>query len=251
MVGIEKKEIIKKLQQEILSLEGFKSATTDLQQEDIGFQLMADAFPRHTFPKGTIHEFISQTAACATAVSGFVSSILSILMNNDTPCLWISTKRSLFPAGLGYFGVQPDKIIFIDITKDKEALWVMEQALKCSALSAVVAELSEVSFTESQRLQLAVEKSQVTGFLHRRKPRRENTLACTARWKITPLASYTENGLPGVGFPLWEVNLEKIRGGKPRKWALGWRDNKFISIAAEQAPQQRTLKKQAVCLNVS
>lgn len=242
MEGTAKKEIIKKLQEKILSLEGFKSTTTDLHREDFGLQAMEKAFPGHTFPKGTIHEFISQTAASATSANGFVSSILSILMNNGLPCLWVSTKRSLFPTGLGYFGIEPHRIIFIDVKKDKEALWVMEQALKCNALSAVVAELGEVSFTESQRLQLAVEKSQVTGFLHRRKPRRENTLACTARWRIIPVASQIEDNLPGVGFPVWEVNLEKIRGGRPGKWILGWRGNKFTSITSQQSSQQHTLK---------
>src|SRR5690606_35407111 len=219
-----------------------KNTVTNLLQDDFGLLAIASAFPKRIFPTGTIHEFISQTAARATATKGFVSSILSILMSNDMPCIGVSTKRSLFPAGLGYFGIEAHKIIFIDVKEDKEALWVMEQALKCNALAAVVAELSEVSFTQSQRLQLAVEKSQVTGFLHRRKPRRENTLACTARWKISPVSSHIEDDLPGVGFPLWEINLEKIRGGKPGKWTLGWKGNRFMSPSEKQSDVQHISK---------
>src|SRR5690606_18931399 len=98
-------------------------------------------------------------------------------------CLWVSTGRSLFPPALAFFGIEPQHIIFIDVKRDKDALWVMEQGLKCKALAAVVAELQEVSFAQSQRLQLAVEKSRVTGFLHRRRPRRENTLACVSRFR--------------------------------------------------------------------
>lgn len=41
---------------------------------------------------------------------------------------------------------------------------VMEEALKCGGLAAVVGEVQDISFTASRRLQLAVEQSGVTGF---------------------------------------------------------------------------------------
>ena len=37
-------------------------------------------------------------------------------------------------------------------------LWVIEEALKCEGLAAVIGEIKELSFTQSRRLQLAVEK---------------------------------------------------------------------------------------------
>jgi protein ImuA len=112
----------------------------------------------------------------------------------------------------------------------------MEQALKCTALAAVVAEMEEVSFSESQRLQLAVEKSNVTGFLHRRRPRHENTLACVTRWKIRSMASRIPDGLPGVGYPTWEVSLEKVRNGKPGKWQVCWQNNRLVHLPNETRP---------------
>jgi protein ImuA len=42
-------------------------------------------------------------------------------------------KNSFSPA-LKSFGVEPDKIIFITVTKEKDMLWVMEEALKCEGL---------------------------------------------------------------------------------------------------------------------
>ncbi|MBE8712424.1 ImuA family protein [Sphingobacterium hungaricum] len=230
MEGTAKKEIIKVLRESILKIEGFKSVTNEMDQPDCMLNDMASAFPYGRFPTGAIHEFISPTAACATSANGFIAGLLSALMANGLPCLWISTKRSLFPAGLKYYGIEPHQVIFIDVKKNKDALWVMEQGLKCNAVAVVVAELNEVSFSESQRLQLAVEQSRVTGFLHRKRPHKENTLACVSRWKIRPKKSYIIDDLPGVGFPMWEVQLEKIRNGKPGKWVFGWRDKQFVSI---------------------
>jgi len=110
----------------------------------------------------------------------------------------------------------------------------MEQALKCTSLAAVVGELRNISFAESRRLQLAVGESRVTGFLHRHQPYTNNTLACVSRWKISPVASRLPDELPGVGFPRWEVELEKIRNGKPGVWQIGWRNGTFRHLPAQK-----------------
>ncbi|OJV54225.1 MAG: hypothetical protein BGO31_12800 [Bacteroidetes bacterium 43-16] len=235
MLGLDKKDIVRELREQLLAIQGFKRSVIGQDVPDFGLNAMAPAFPFGVLPLGAVHEFISPTSACATAANGFVAGLLSTLMTNDMSCLWVSTKRSLFPAGLTYFGIQPHRIVFIDVRTDREALWVMEQALKCNALVAVVAELGELSFAQSQRLQLAVEDSKVTGFLHRKRPRRENTLACVSRWKIRPIASHTAGNMPGVGIPVWEVRLEKIRNGKPGTWYFGWKDGAFISIKPQDA----------------
>lgn len=236
MGELAKQEVIKQLQEKILKLEGFKPNTGNMNIFDFGLGAMESAFPYSVFPTAAVHEFISPTAAHATATNGFIAGLLSVLMHQGNPCLWISTQRSLYPIGLKYFGIEPHRIIFVDVMQDKDALWAMEQALQCSALAAVVAELGEISFSESQRLQLAIEKSSITGFLHRKRPRYENTLACISRWRIRPIASLVRDDLPGVGHPLWEVSLEKIRNGKPGKWQLGWCNNHFVHLPKKKAP---------------
>ena len=220
-----KKEIIRQLKETILSMEGFGTGP-DSRLHDFGLGLMNAAFPGGAFPVGAIHEFISPTEACAAAANGFLTGLLSTLMKKGGICLWISVGRKLFAPALKFFGVEPHQVIFIDVKREKEALWVMEQGLKCNSLAAVVAELRDISFAESRRLQLAVETSKVTGFLHRQCPTIENTLACVSRWKIRPLASRT-GGLPGVGFPCLEVELVKIRNGRPGIWQFEWKNGTF------------------------
>jgi len=220
-----KKEIIKQLKEKILSLEGFNTGP-DSRLLDFGLGPMNAAFPGGAFPVGAIHELISPTEACAAAANGFLAGLLSTLMKKGGVCLWISARRKLFAPTLKFFGVEPHRVIFIDVKREKEALWVMEQGLKCNSLAAVVAELRDISFAESRRLQLAVETSKVTGFLHRQRPRMANTLACVSRWEVRPLASRTV-GLPGVGFPCVEVELAKIRNGRPGIWQFEWKNGAF------------------------
>jgi len=228
-----KKDIIKQLREKIFSLEGHNSGKGSRQYE-FGLGPINAAFPGGVFPTGVVHEFISTTETSTASANGFLSGLLSTLMKTGGICLWISIGRKLFPPALKFFGIEPHRVIFIDVRQKKDALWVMEQGLKCNAIAAVVAELRDVSFAESRRLQLAVENSRVTGFLHRRQPLTENTLACVSRWKIRPLPGQIEDGLPGVGFPRIEVEIMKIRNGKPGVWQLELRNGTFIHIPAQK-----------------
>jgi len=220
MRKIADRTIIEQLQKQILTLQG--THRTLEQQVSLGLGAIETAFPGNAFPKGVIHELISSTLEDAACTSGFISIILGKLMKQGGSCLWISTRRNIFPPALKAFGIEPDRILFIDTAKTKNALWALEEALKCDVLTAVVGELSELSFNESRRFQLAVERSQVTGFIHRHWPKAENAVACVTRWKISPMVSTLPDRMPGVGFPAWNIQLLKVRGGKPGEWQVQW-----------------------------
>lgn len=228
--SLEKKASIGVLRRQIQMIERPGSESRKATVPGLSLGWMDAAFPGKGFPTGAVHEFISPSAACATASNGFIAGIISALMEQGGSCLWVSTNCSLFPPALSAFGIRPHDLIFVEVSGDREALWVMEQGLQCNALAAVVAELSEVSFKASRRLQLSVEQSRVTGFLHRRRPSRENTLACISRFRIRPVASRVPDGMPGLGYPQWEVRLEKIRNGAPGRWLLEWQDGRFVDI---------------------
>jgi len=149
------------------------------------------------------------------------------LMDQRSVIIWICSTKNIFPPAFQLFGVDPDRIIFLNLHKEKEILWAMEEALKCTGLAAVIAETKDLSFTASRRLQLVVEESQVTGFIVLQDPRSIQTTACLTRWQISPIVSDTENHLPGVGFPKWNVELLKVRNGQPGKWQLSFAEGRF------------------------
>jgi len=223
-------DIIAQLQKDILPLQGFKrrlgSATLDAFPD-----IIKNAFPNNEFPLGAVHEFISTGAEDAAATGGFVCGMLASIMQSGGASIWISSCRTTFPPALKSFGIAPDKIIFIDLKKEKEILWVMEEVLKCEGMTAVIGEMQELSFTSSRRLQLAVEKSCVTGFILRHNPHSLNTTACVTRWKITSIPSELIGGIPGVGFPRWNVELLKVRNGKPGSWHIEFVAERFRHIS--------------------
>lgn len=224
-----KKAIISRLQKDILQWQGFTPPVTD-QAKGIGLGPLESAFPNGVFPTGTIHEMICPTPGQAAATSGLMAGLLGLLMKQEGACLWISISRKLFPPALVAFDMEPHRVIFIDLQREKDILWAMEEALKCEGLAAVVAEVREISFAQSRRLQLAVESSRVTGFLLRNDPRKLGATTCVARWQITSLPSETEYELPGVGFPRWEAELLRVRNGSPGSWKLEWMEGRFVPV---------------------
>jgi len=230
----QKADIIAQLKRDILPLQGFRTSLKAIEL-DRALGPITSAFPNSTFPLGAIHEFISTSSEDSAASSGFLSGIVSNLMVAGRVLIWISSSRTIFPPALKKFGIDPGRIMFIDLSKEKDVLWAMEESLKCEGLAAVVGEMKELNFTSSRRLQLAVEKSRVTGFVLRRNPRSLNTTACVTRWKISALSSGSEDDLPGIGFPRWNVELLKVRNGVPGKWEVEWRNgnlNHYYKLAS-------------------
>jgi len=239
-----KSDIISRLKREILPLEGLCVKRSESAM-GLGLGFMREAFPENQFPLGAVHEFISESAEAASSTTGFTSGIRSGLMKNGGAAVWIGKSPVLFPPALKAFGIPPDQVIFIDLKRDKDLLWAMEEALKCASLSAVIGEIPELSFTHSRRFQLAVEKSKTTGFILRTSPRILTPNSCVARWMIKPLPSISEDGLPGITYPVWQVDLQKIRNGKPGSWTVEWRNGKFQEVrenlpAIVIQPQRKT-----------
>jgi protein ImuA len=234
-----KSDIIQQLEREILPLQGFKPPRGG-NVTDFGLGPMHAAFPNGHFPTGAVHELVSTTAEGAAASAGFMGGLLGTLMRGGGAVLWLGgsgvpsggmgARRRVFPMGLTNFGIEPDRVVFVELSRPKDMLWVMEEALKCEGLAAVVGEIPEIGFTASRRLQLAVEQSRVTGFLLRHQPRSLGVNACVARWRVSSLASELAAGLPGVGFPRWNVELLKIRNGRPGVWAMEWAGGRFRAV---------------------
>jgi len=224
-----KKEIIGKLQEQILKLQGFKPER-NAHATDFGLGIISTAFPGNIFPLAALHEFLATNLEDAAASGGFISALLAVLMKNNGVCLWISTQRKIFPPSLITFGLSPERIIFIDLQNERDVLWATEEALKCESLAAVVTELDEISFAQSRRLQLVIEKSRVTAFVIRKNAEKLSSTLAAARWRISAMPSVAIDGLPGLGFPRWHVELLKVKNGIPGNWIIAYAAGAFRPV---------------------
>lgn len=224
-------DIVNQLQAEINSIQGYKPAEAGVRRMGLG--PVEAAFPNGIFPEAGIHEFITTSREGSAASEGFIAALLAKLLSKGGVAIWVSISHALFPPALVGYGVQPDRIVFINVERLKDALWVTEEALKCEGVSAVISEIRDLGFTESLRLQHAVEQSKITGFILRKSPRAVGSAACCARWKITPHPSRSVAGLPGIGYRRWNVALDKVRNGHPGNWLVEWTDKGLQVVEKE------------------
>lgn len=236
MKAVAHKNIIERLKRQILDLEGFKTAQGQPQHK-IGFAEIERHFPNQVFPTGTIHEFVTGQLEHTACTSAFILALLAKLHAGKGIYVWLGKQRQLFAPALHLFGIPPHQIIFINLAKPKDILWATEEALKCKSLGGVISELESITFAQSQRLQLTVEKSGVTGFILRTHTENINATACAARWQVSPIISQNEDHLPGVGFANWQVDLLKVRNGSPASFSIAWRNRQFYTTETLVQPQ--------------
>lgn len=228
---VRKQDIIAQLRRDIYSLQGLKPGSAIV---DVGLGPIAECFPLSTFPVAAIHEFITDASEDAAATYGFIASILAPLMKQGGTCIWFRSSHSIFPPSLVNFGIKPEKLIFIDLKREWEVLWAAEECLKCAGLAAVIFEIQEISLVASRRLQLAVERSSVTGFVVRYQPRNRDPIASAARWCIKSCSSEMHDGIPGMSFPRWHIELLRVRNGRPGSWLMECIDGDMTPVIKDQ-----------------
>ncbi|MDY0870861.1 ImuA family protein [Dongia rigui] len=195
---------------------------------------------------GALHEFAGegQDLEEGTLPAAAIARLIGRLHARGSigSVLWISRQRDLYARALPYQGLDPDRLLHLEIRRNGDALWAIEEALRCASLSAVVGEVAALDLTQSRRLQLAAEKSGVPALLIRRSARAQDLkslsrqpIAAVTRWRIAPAASFGTPAAPHPilpGAPRWHLDLWRCRGGRPANWLIeehddGWREATF------------------------
>lgn len=233
-------DIVRNLRTQIQRLEGFRS------RGGLPDPARLSSFPWSSFPFGAVHEFLCARREDVAPTSGFIAGLLAHVTGRRVVTLWISAGRRLFPSALKAFGLDPECFLFIDVARETEVLWAMEESLKCPAVSAVVGEIGNIDFTASRRLQLAVEQSHATGFVVRNTSRMIGTTAFVSRWRITTLPSNVDDNLPGVGFPVWKVELLRMRNGRPGSWIVRWENEAFVGDQSRASEASVNAERKAI-----
>src|SRR5262245_60354950 len=97
-------------------------------------------------PGAALHE-VSAKPAHLGAAAGFALALAARAGEPGKETLWIATDFGLFETGALYgpgldqFGLATDRLLIVRVARPVDALFAMEEALKCRALATVVAEL--------------------------------------------------------------------------------------------------------------
>jgi protein ImuA len=106
---------------------------------------------------------------------------------------------------------------------EADALWALDQALRCRGVGAVWARWDEFDPRDFRRLQLAAEEGGTVGLLIRSASRRGRPTWAQVQWFVECRRSKVERRTPKIGgLPSWKLHVELVRcpGGAGGRRAL-------------------------------
>jgi protein ImuA len=198
---------------------------------------------------GTLNDIVAADPRDAAAASAFACA-LAIRFGSARArgaFVWIvedigaREEGLLYAPGLRLHGVDPARLILVRTLHVRDTLWVMEEALKCRGVSAVLAETwakaRDYSLTVSRRLALAARAGRTAGLLRHAAASGEAdaiTSAAATRFEIAARRSLPRpaagRGPPLPGAAAWGVRVVRMRAGAAGLGrALDWQ--KFSDVA--------------------
>jgi len=179
---------------------------------------------------GELHEIAPVAHGDSPSAIGFAAAHASRLANqhahSHAPIVWAQTRvlrhefGRLYGPGLANLGLNPQRLLLMDVAKDMDVLWALEEALRSGACAAVIGHLGHASFTATRRLALAAATTQ-TSCLLLTAPGRAGSTAARTRWRISaaPSAPHTlDTAAPGT--PRWRAELVRVKDAQPGAWLM-------------------------------
>lgn len=146
------------------------------------------------------------------------------------PLLWVQEARVLGEMGRVFaHGLPPGlrrPVLHVVARNARDALWAMEEGLKCPALSAVIGELHgnprALDFTATRRLAVASERSGMPAFLLRSGGEADLSGA-RRRWRVASRPSLPHpHDAKAPGAPAWSLDLFRARDLRPGQWDVAY-----------------------------
>ena len=202
------------------------------------------AEPR-TFPKGTDGPWRLPVASAPTLSELFAAhprdggwaGFLLAQLETGKPLLWVQDRMAILESGRVHPpGLPSQDLIHVEARDARDALWAMEEGLRCPSLSAVIGEIwgdpKTLDFIATRRLAVAAERSGVAAFLIRLGGH-ANLSGARMRWRIASAPSLINALDPRApGTPAWDAELFRARGMPPGRWSTAHEADRFRLVAA-------------------
>jgi protein ImuA len=182
-------------------------------------------------PQPTLSELFA-----ASARDGGWAGFLLPQLDAEKPMLWVQERMAIIEAGRVHpAGLGLAKLIHVETRDARDALWAMEEGLRCPSLSAVIGEIrgdpGSLDFTATRRLAVAAERSDVPCWLVRLGGA-ANLSGARMRWRIASGPSLPHPFDPKApGLPTWDAELFRARGFAPGRWSVAHEADRFHLLA--------------------
>ncbi len=183
------------------------------------------ASPHHSevFARG------DEASGAAAALAFAADALTAAAETGDRrPLMWVQDKAALRLGGRPYRAGLPaafrHRLIHVVADKCEDALFALEEGLRCRDLAAVIGEVAgnpkALDFTASRRLTLTAERHGVPLWLVRLDAARDLSSA-RLRWDVRAVPSpHPRWNRDAPGLPAWQAELFRARTHPPGTWIM-------------------------------
>jgi protein ImuA len=189
---------------------------------------------------GALHEIGPAAPLQGGAATGFAMALAARALGGRSQAVWIqpdftvTEAGALYGPGLDLMGLSMGRLVILRVPRPRDALWAMEEALKCRAAAVVVAEIAReaADLTATRRLALAAREGRGLGLILHPNVMSWNKPLCsqpicyhpstaTTRWEVAS-ACGARDRFGGLGPITFALSLVKNRRGRTGQWRLSW-----------------------------
>jgi protein ImuA len=179
---------------------------------------------------------LSELFAAHPRDGGWAGFLLAQI-DRSKPLLWVQERMAIIESGrIHPPGLPTQNLIHVEARDAKDALWAMEEGVRCSCLSAVIGEIwgdpRALDFTATRRLAVASERSDTPCWLVRLGGT-ANLSGARMRWRIASAPSLANDLDPKApGAAAWDAELFRARGMPSGRWSIACEADRFHLVAA-------------------
>jgi|MDSZ01.1.fsa_nt_gb protein ImuA len=161
-----------------------------------GFYKIDGLFPRGGISKGSLIEWLGDDASGATTMASAVAVSMATTITGGTLFVVDRTGQFYPPAVMPWLSSTsvhcPERsltprLIIVRPSRDADQIWAIDQALRCSGVTVVLAWLGHIHPTVMRRWQLAARSSHAIGLLVRPKSMWREPTWAAHRLDVAPL----------------------------------------------------------------
>jgi hypothetical protein len=155
-----------------------------------GIAALDGLLPDGGISRGMLLEWLSEKTGGGAGTLAF--TVAAQLMRADGACVVIDPTASFYPPAIGKLGDHLQRIIVVHPANGGDALWALEQSLRCRGVAVVVCRLGQAFERQLhnhayRRLQLAAETGGAIGLLLRPARYRVHPTWADVRLLVEPL----------------------------------------------------------------
>ena len=200
----EQTQVLQRLTRDIQQLETSHRRHQEPQALSTGCQPLDECLPQKGYLPGSVVEYLRLTPACG-ATQLALAAASEALQDQQRFLVVIDTQHRIYPPALASRGIDLKQVILVRPESRADALWAADQALRTSAVAAVVAEFDRIDDRAARRLQLAAEIGGGIALLLRSATARHQPSWAEVQWLVRSASSSNRR---------LQVQLARVRGGK-------------------------------------